>query len=103
MNTEGTIILDGAGIKRALTRIAHEILEHNKGMKELVLVGIRTGGVYLASELASRLNEIEGGGVPVGSVDITLYRDDIKGHVETSSGWQDRYTLFRRGEKSGAG
>jgi pyrimidine operon attenuation protein/uracil phosphoribosyltransferase len=82
LNTEGTIILDGAGIKRALTRIAHEILEHNKGMKELVLVGIRTGGVYLASELASRLDEIEGGGVPVGSVDITLYRDDIKGHAK---------------------
>ena len=82
MNTEGTIILDGVGIKRALTRIAHEILERTKGVKDLVLVGIRTGGVYLAHELASRLDEIEGGKVPVGSVDITLYRDDIRGHAE---------------------
>jgi pyrimidine operon attenuation protein/uracil phosphoribosyltransferase len=82
VNTEGTIILDGVGIKRALTRIAHEILERNKGIKDLVLVGIRTGGVYLAHELASRLDEIEGGKVPVGSVDITLYRDDIRGHAE---------------------
>jgi pyrimidine operon attenuation protein / uracil phosphoribosyltransferase len=82
VNTEGTIILDSAGVKRVLTRIAHEILEHNKGIKELVLVGIRTGGVYLASELASRLNEIEGDNVPTGAVDITLYRDDFKGHAQ---------------------
>jgi pyrimidine operon attenuation protein/uracil phosphoribosyltransferase len=82
VNTEGTIILDGVGIKRALTRIAHEILERNKGVKELVLVGIRTGGVHLAHELASRLDEIEDEKVPVGSVDITLYRDDIRGHAE---------------------
>ncbi len=80
MKTDATIILDGVGIKRALTRIAHEILERNKGVNELVLVGIRTGGIFLAEELASRLNEIEGEMVPVGSVDITMYRDDIKGH-----------------------
>jgi pyrimidine operon attenuation protein / uracil phosphoribosyltransferase len=77
---ESTIILDGIGVTRALTRIAHEILEKNKGVRDLVLVGIRTGGVYLAHELALRLEEIEGEKVPVGSVDITLYRDDIKGH-----------------------
>ena len=82
MKTEGTVILDGLGVVRALTRIAHEILEKNKGVRELVLVGIRTGGVYLAHELALRLEEIEGEKVPVGSVDITLYRDDIKGHAE---------------------
>ncbi len=81
MKTDATIILDGVGIKRALTRIAHEILERNKGVSELVLLGIRTGGIYLAEELASRLNEIEGEKVPVGSVDITMYRDDIKGHA----------------------
>lgn len=80
MTTEGTVILDVAGIKRALTRIAHEVLERNKGVENLVLVGIRTGGVYLARELASRLEEIEGAKLPVGEVDITLYRDDIKGH-----------------------
>ncbi len=78
MNTEATVILDGTGIKRALTRIAHEILERNKGITEVALVGIRTGGIHLARELALLLEEIEGVKVPVGSVDITLYRDDIK-------------------------
>ena len=82
MGSENTVILDGTGVKRALTRIAHEILERNKGVEELVLVGIRTGGVHLAHELACRLEEIEGGRVPVGAVDITLYRDDIKGQSE---------------------
>jgi len=82
MGEESTVILDGAGVKRALTRIAHEILERNKGVHGLALVGIRTGGVYLARDLARRLNEIEGEIVPVGEVDITLYRDDIKGHTQ---------------------
>ncbi|WP_243371696.1 bifunctional pyr operon transcriptional regulator/uracil phosphoribosyltransferase PyrR [Geotalea sp. SG265] len=82
MGTENTVILDGVGVKRALTRIAHEVLERNKGVKDLVLVGIRTGGVHLAHELALRLEEIEGEKVGVGAVDITLYRDDIKGHAE---------------------
>jgi pyrimidine operon attenuation protein/uracil phosphoribosyltransferase len=78
VKTEATVILDGVGIRRALTRIAHEILERNKGISALVLVGIRTGGIHLAHELAARLEEIEGASVPVGSVDITLYRDDIR-------------------------
>ena len=82
VGNEQTVILDATGVKRALTRIAHEILERNKGMKELVLVGIRTGGVHLAHELARSLEEIEGEKISVGSVDITLYRDDIKGHAE---------------------
>jgi pyrimidine operon attenuation protein/uracil phosphoribosyltransferase len=77
-----TVILDGTGVKRALTRIAHEVLERNKGVSDLVLVGIQTGGVYLAHELSAILAEIEGEQVPVGAVDITLYRDDIKGHSE---------------------
>lgn len=75
------MILDTAGVKRALTRIAHEILERNKGVDGLVLVGIRTGGVHLAREIVARLEEIEGATVPVGEVDITLYRDDFKGHA----------------------
>ena len=79
---ENTVILDGTGVKRALTRIAHEVLEKNKGVEALVLVGIRTGGVHLAHELAARLAEIEGVEVPVGAVDITMYRDDIKGSAE---------------------
>lgn len=80
MGDETTVILDASGTKRALTRIAHEILERNKGVADLVLVGIRTGGVHIARELALRFEEIEGEKVPVGEVDITLYRDDIKGH-----------------------
>lgn len=79
---DNTVILDGSGVKRALTRIAHEVLEKNKGVEGLVLVGIRTGGVFLAQELAERLVEIEGVEVPCGAVDITMYRDDIKGHAE---------------------
>ncbi len=82
MADEQTVILDSTGVKRALTRIAHEILERNKGIANLVLVGIRTGGVHLAHELARSLEEIEGVKVPVGAIDITLYRDDIKGHAQ---------------------
>ena len=80
MAAESTVILDGAGIRRALTRIAHEIIERNKGVANIALVGIRSGGVYIAREIASRLKEIEGESMLVGEVDITLYRDDFKGH-----------------------
>lgn len=69
--------MDAGDITRALTRIAHEILERNKGVKNLALVGIRTGGVYLAHRLARRIQEIEGVAVPIGELDITLYRDDL--------------------------
>ena len=78
MTTEATVILDESGVRRAMTRIAHEILERNKGVEDLLLVGIRSGGAHLANELARRIGEIEGVSIPVGSVDITLYRDDIK-------------------------
>jgi len=70
-------ILDGQGVERTLTRIAHEIVEKNKGAGNLVLIGIRSRGVHLARRLASRLKEIEGIEIPVGALDITLYRDDI--------------------------
>jgi pyrimidine operon attenuation protein/uracil phosphoribosyltransferase len=80
MAAESTVILDGAGIRRALTRIAHEIIERNKGVANIALVGIRTGGVHIAREIVSRLREIEGESLMLGEVDITLYRDDIKGH-----------------------
>lgn len=72
-----TVILDQSGINRALTRIAHEILERNKGTADLVLVGIRTGGDDLAGELRRRIAEIEGEEIPAGTVDITMYRDDL--------------------------
>lgn len=72
-----TVLLDSAGINRALTRIAHEILEHNKGVEKLALVGIRSGGDVLGRELARRISEIEGIDIPCGSIDIGLYRDDL--------------------------
>lgn len=74
---EKALILDKAGIERALTRIAHEILEKNKGAKELVLVGIQRGGVHIAKRLAAKIKQIEGVEPPVGSLDITMYRDDL--------------------------
>lgn len=70
-------IMDEAGIGRVLTRIAHEILERNKGVSDVMLVGIRTRGVPLSQRLAERIAEIEGVKVPVGILDITLYRDDL--------------------------
>src|SRR3989304_2214769 len=70
-------IMDGAAIHRVLTRVAHEIVEKNKGTAELVLVGLRSRGVDLARRLSERLKEIDGVDVPVGALDITLYRDDL--------------------------
>jgi pyrimidine operon attenuation protein/uracil phosphoribosyltransferase len=74
---EKTLILDKAGIDRAITRIAHEILEKNKGAKDLVLVGVQKGGIHIARRLASRIKGIEGLEPPVGCLDITKYRDDL--------------------------
>jgi pyrimidine operon attenuation protein/uracil phosphoribosyltransferase len=74
---EKALILDKAGIDRALTRVAHEILEKNKGARDIVLVGIQRGGVHIARRLSARIHEIERVEVPVGSLDITMYRDDL--------------------------
>ena len=71
------LVMDGGDIARAVTRIAHEILERTKGVKDLALVGIRTGGVHLAHRLVRRIQEIEAAQVPIGELDITLYRDDL--------------------------
>jgi pyrimidine operon attenuation protein/uracil phosphoribosyltransferase len=71
------LVMESGDMARAITRIAHEILERNKGVKNLGLVGIRTGGVHLAHRLARRLQDIEGAAVPIGELDITLYRDDL--------------------------
>ncbi|WP_034424417.1 bifunctional pyr operon transcriptional regulator/uracil phosphoribosyltransferase PyrR [Thermanaerosceptrum fracticalcis] len=70
-------ILDANGMRRSLTRIAHEILEKNKGVEDLILVGIRRRGVPLAERLAQLIQDIEGTKVRVGKLDITLYRDDL--------------------------
>ena len=69
--------MDKEGIERCLTRIAYEILEKNKGMENLALVGIRTGGVFLAQRLQKKMSDIEQGKIPLGILDVTLYRDDI--------------------------
>ncbi len=70
-------IMDEMAMKRALTRIAHEIIERNKGVENVALIGIRRRGGPLAQRLANRIEEIEGIKVPVGILDITLYRDDL--------------------------
>jgi pyrimidine operon attenuation protein / uracil phosphoribosyltransferase len=72
------IVMDADGIDRSLTRIAYEILEKNKGTGELCLVGIRTGGIFLAERLKKKLARIEGVDLPIGILDITLYRDDLR-------------------------
>jgi pyrimidine operon attenuation protein/uracil phosphoribosyltransferase len=72
-------ILSADDVRRALTRIAHEVLEHNRGAGGLVLLGVRTRGVHLAERLATLIGQFEGGSgaVPTGAVDISLYRDDL--------------------------
>lgn len=72
-----TSIMDADGIRRALIRIAHEITEKNKGVENVALVGIRTRGVPLAERIAEEIRKIENVKVPTGSLDITLYRDDL--------------------------
>ena len=72
------VVMDGLDITRALTRISHEILERNKGADDLVLLGIPSRGVPLAERIAERIAAVEGYAVPVGSLDVTMYRDDLR-------------------------
>lgn len=74
----GRVILDEDGIRRALSRIAHEILERNQGTAGLTLVGIHRRGVPLAKRLAGFIEQFEGASVPVGELDITMFRDDVE-------------------------
>jgi pyrimidine operon attenuation protein/uracil phosphoribosyltransferase len=71
-------VLDARDITRALTRISHEILERNRGASDLVLLGIPSRGVPLAERIAERMASVEGVQVPVGSLDVTMYRDDLR-------------------------
>jgi pyrimidine operon attenuation protein / uracil phosphoribosyltransferase len=80
--TQKAIVLDEQAIGRALTRIAHQIIEKNKGIEDCILVGIRTRGIFLAQRLASKIEEIEGNPIAVGELDITLYRDDLTKKTE---------------------
>jgi pyrimidine operon attenuation protein / uracil phosphoribosyltransferase len=75
------VIMDADRMSRTLTRIAHEIVERNRGVKGLALVGIRTRGVFLAKRLAKALQQITDEPVPTGALDITLYRDDLMRHA----------------------
>ncbi len=75
--THESVIMDGHEMVRALTRIAHEILERNQGCRHVALVGIRTGGIYLAQRLQRLIGHIEHTDVLLGELDITLYRDDL--------------------------
>ncbi|HJF33580.1 MAG TPA: bifunctional pyr operon transcriptional regulator/uracil phosphoribosyltransferase PyrR [Sporosarcina psychrophila] len=75
--TEKANILDEQAVGRAVTRIAHEIIERNKGIDECILVGIKTRGAYLADRLAKKIEVIEGKSIKKGELDITLYRDDL--------------------------
>lgn len=70
-------ILDDKAIGRAITRIAHEIIERNKGIEECILVGIKTRGAFIAKRLAEKIEQIEGKPILTGELDITLYRDDL--------------------------
>lgn len=79
---EKAVLLDDQAMRRALTRIAHEIIERNKGIDDCVLVGIKTRGAYIAKRLAERIAAIEGKDIASGELDITLYRDDLSVKTE---------------------
>ncbi len=78
LDPSGRTVLSASDVSRALRRIAHEILEHNKGADDLVLLGIPSRGVELAHRLADLVREVEGTEVPTGSLDITMHRDDLR-------------------------
>jgi pyrimidine operon attenuation protein/uracil phosphoribosyltransferase len=77
--------MDADRMSRTLSRIAHEILERNRGLEEMALIGIRARGVPIAARLAQHLKDLAGVAVPTGSLDITLYRDDLGRHTTSRS------------------
>ncbi|MHA8111116.1 bifunctional pyr operon transcriptional regulator/uracil phosphoribosyltransferase PyrR [Lactobacillaceae bacterium Melli_B4] len=79
------VIIDKMAMQRALTRITYEIIEKNKGINNLVIIGIKTRGIYLAKRIANRLQKLENVEVPVGALDITKYRDDIENDAKADS------------------
>ena len=80
-DSKSVVVMDADRIARTLTRIAHEIVERNKGVDALALVGVRTRGVHIARRLAQTLRDITRQDVPTGALDITLYRDDLMRHT----------------------
>jgi pyrimidine operon attenuation protein/uracil phosphoribosyltransferase len=96
-------IVDADGVRRIITRIAHEIVERNKGVEDLVLIGIRRRGVPLAARIARKIQEFEGKVPAQGSLDITLYRDDLStvsnqpvGRLERDPGRHQRHARRAR-------
>ena len=93
-------IMDAMAMKRALTRITYEIIEKNKGVEDLVLVGIKTRGVYIAKRIAERLKQLENTEIPVGELDIAQYRDDqaktIEKHIKNDNSSLEKLDLLNR-------
>lgn len=81
-NMQTKEVVDNVTMKRALTRITYEIIERNHGIQDIVLIGIKTRGIYIANRIAERLKQLEQLDIPVGELDITLYRDDMKDQKE---------------------
>lgn len=77
------VIMDESAINRALTRMSHEILEKNKGTRDIVLLGVKTRGVYLARRIEKKIESIEQVNVPTGEIDVTHYRDDVQNEQGT--------------------
>ena len=77
-----TKVADHEGLDRILTRITHEILEKNKGSKNLILMGMRTRGEFLARRIHTKLRTIDGADLPLGVLDVTLYRDDFRTRIK---------------------
>jgi pyrimidine operon attenuation protein/uracil phosphoribosyltransferase len=75
-------IIDAPGFRRTVSRLAHEVVEKNKGAEELVIVGIRTRGDFLARRVSAAIEAIEGKSIPVGTLDITMYRDDLRSRLD---------------------
>jgi len=86
---DGTEVMDSEEIRRSVTRIAHEIIEKNKGARDLAIIGIQSRGVPLAMRLAEQISQIEGTQVPVGSLNIALYRDDYATRPASAVGRTD--------------
>jgi len=88
------VLMDSEAIDRAIVRITSEILEKNKGAKDLAVVGVRTRGVHIAERIVKRINKLEKIKPPMGTLDITLYRDDLRRKTEWPKVEKQRY-LFR--------
>ena len=82
IGADWTLVMDAEQVRRSITRISHEILERNRGAAKIAVVGIRTRGEYLAQRISKQIGDIEGQSIPLGVVDITLYRDDISNSAE---------------------